>query len=435
MISHRSADRARSLCSDVQAPEVALLAPKTILLRNRRRPAGAGLRLQPGNPRTRSPIVSRSVRRRSDSTSRVFRSKAILSRLPPADRHFELPSSPRDVGGSGEAVEEQGRERDKRLRYDKSWRRLEGRSMFASFSRNHQVASPSLRGGLVAAVALASIALRRPHRPRLSPSPPATSRPTPCRPGSPRSTSSRPGRRARPVHPGGNGARVSGTIPVAPGDLYVEVGGVGECNGSGTAAMGDGGGAAEFDICLRRRQLLRYPVRRVAELAADCRRRGAVAERRPTPAGAGQPGGGAGGGGAGTNIAGGAGGSGGSGGGAAAPVSPERSVPAGAARPGAAAAASRGRRRRLDQIGPGAFDTYGGGGGSSLVPAGGSGPLVTSALACVEDLAVHDPRHRGGREAHRHSGDDVICGLGGNDRINGTRRQRHATRAVRATTR
>ena len=48
--------------------------------------------------------------------------------------------------------------------------------------------------------------------------------------------------------PGGQGARVAGTLAVTPGEtLYVEVGGLG-CNGSGVAAAqgGDGGGATDI---------------------------------------------------------------------------------------------------------------------------------------------------------------------------------------------
>ncbi len=243
---------------------------------------------------------------------------------------------------------------------------------------------------------------------------------------------------------GGRGAMVNGTVSVTPGQtLYVEVGGVGQCNGSGPATQaGAGGGAADVrttSVTDGGGSLCGTPFNQSATslnsrlIVAGAGGGGGVSLSSTNPGGdAGQAAPGAPAGQAGTDSAGGAGGA------ASPPDSPGAPGTLGAGGEGDAPfGAAGGGGGGLYGGGGGALlfsptlISYGGGGGSSLVPAGGSGPVITTDPASVEITACTKTGTAGNDDLSGTTGNDVICGLGGIDQINGRGgddhdRRRHA---------
>ena len=197
---------------------------------------------------------------------------------------------------------------------------------------------------------------------------------------------------------GGKGATVGGTLAVTPAQtLYVEVGGVGQCNGAAPANQaGAGGGAADVrtisvtdgggSLCPQDPGPVLQPVGRLAQLAADRRRRRRrqrrfpehdQSRRRRRPGGARRAPAGQ----AGTDSAGGAGGA-AAGHPADNPGAPgtlglggQGDAPFGAAGGGGGGLYGGGGGALI--FSP-TLTSYGGGGGSSLVPPGGSGPVITT---------------------------------------------------------
>ena len=231
--------------------------------------------------------------------------------------------------------------------------------------------------------------------------------------------------------PGGRGATVSGTVAVTPAQtLYVEVGGVGQCNGSG-GGSGDGGGGADVRTVSAADGGGSFCVTPFNQSATSLNSRlivagaggggGTVGGDKPGgDAGQAAPGG-APAGQAGTDSAGGAGGA------ASPPDAPGAPGTLGAGGQGDApfGTGAGGGGGGLYGGGGGALIfspgliSYGGGGGSSLVPAGGSGPAITTDPASVEITPCTKVGTAAGEKLGGTAGNDVICGLGGNDRING----------------
>ena len=235
---------------------------------------------------------------------------------------------------------------------------------------------------------------------------------------------------------GGKGATVSGAVDVTGvSTLYVEVGGVGACNGAAPAdpQAGAGGGAADVrtvSVTDGGGSFCGTPFNQsVASLnsrliVAGAGGGGGVLGFGPARAGgdAGQAApGGDGAGQAGTDSAGGAGGF----------SSTEVHSPGAPGTLGAGGMGdgsfgkAGGGGGGLYGGGGGAFVftptlvSYGGGGGSSLVPPGGLGPVLTTDPASVEITPCTITGTPGNDQLGGTAGSDTICGLGGIDQING----------------
>ena len=222
---------------------------------------------------------------------------------------------------------------------------------------------------------------------------------------------------------GGMGALVSGELSVTPGQtLYVEVGGVGQCNGAGAGTpAGGGGGGGGTDV---------RTVSAAHSGGSFCGTQSAASlnSRLIVAAGGGggsadlgfgaDDGGNAGqaaGGGAGTDSAGGGGAAGGGGTGDLGQGGAGGGIGGGGGGAGLYGGGGGGTTTA-----PPAFTfTSGGGGGSSLVPAGGGGPALSADPARVTITACDVAGTNANDKLGGTGGTDVICGGAGNDRLNG----------------